>query len=140
MYYAAIALTILSSTCYHVLLKLTPEGVHPAQSLIVTYVTSAVVCGALAIFIPFQTSVFDALKQLNWASYVLALALVGLEMGFLLAYRAGWQVGITGVVVMVIVAIILIPVSLIAFKEKMSLVNVGGILVAIVGLTMMNHK
>jgi len=40
----------------------------------------------------------------------------------------------------VIVAILLVPVGLVAFKEKTSLVNVAGILVAIAGLVMMNAK
>lgn len=140
MYYAAIALTILSSTCYHILLKLTPDGVHPALSLMVTYATAAAVCAVFSILLPPTAGILDALRQLNWASYALALSLVGLEMGFLLAYRAGWRVGITAVVVTVIVAILLVPVGLVAFKEKTSLVNVAGILVAIVGLVMMNAK
>jgi drug/metabolite transporter (DMT)-like permease len=140
LYYAAIALTILSSMLYHILLKLTPAGVHPALSLVVTYATAALVCVGVLCFMPLKTSLTDALRQLNWASYVLALALVGLEMGFLLSYRAGWRLGITAVVVTVIVAILLIPIGLLAFREKPSLVNLAGVLIAIVGLAMMNVK
>lgn len=140
LYYAAIALTILSSMLYHLLLKLTPAGAHPALSLTVTYAVAAIVCVGMLFFMPLKTSVIDSLRQLNWASYVLALALVGLEMGFLLSYRAGWRMGITPVVVTVTVAVLLIPIGLLAFKEKTSLVNLGGVLVAIVGLVMMNAK
>lgn len=140
MYYAAITLTILSSTCYHLLLKLTPKDIHPTTSLMVTYALAAAICGVFSIWSPLKAGFFGTLRQLNWASYLLALPLVGLEMGFLLAYRAGWRVGITPVVVTVAAAILLIPVGLIAFKEKTSLLNVGGMLLAIVGLVMMNTK
>jgi uncharacterized membrane protein len=140
LYYAAIALTILSSMLYHLFLKLTPAGAHPALSLTVTYAVAAVVCVGLLFFMPLKTSVVHAFGQLNWASYVLALTLVGLEMGSLLSYRAGWRMGITPIVVTVTVAVLLIPIGLLAFKEKMSLVNVGGVLVAVVGLVMMNAR
>jgi multidrug transporter EmrE-like cation transporter len=140
LYYAAITLTILSSMVYHTLLKLTPSGAHPALSLAVTYAIAAVVCVGMLLLMPLRTGVADALRQLNWVSYVLGLALVGLEMGFLLSYRSGWRVGIAGVVVTVTVAILLIPVGLVLFKDKPSLLNVAGVLVAVVGLVMMNAK
>jgi drug/metabolite transporter (DMT)-like permease len=139
-HYAAIALAISSSMVYHMLLKVTPEGVHPVLSLTVTYATAALVCGALLLFVPPEVGVADAIKQLNWASYVLALALVGLEMGFLLAYRGGWRLGIAAVVVTVTVAVLAVPIGVLVFKEKTSLVNVAGVLVAVIGLAMMNAK
>jgi len=37
LYYAAILLAILSSMLHHVFVKLTPQGAHPALSLVVTY-------------------------------------------------------------------------------------------------------
>ena len=138
--YAVIALAISSSMVYHMLLKMTPEGVHPTLSLTVTYATAALVCGVLLLFVPPKTGVADALKQLNWASCVLALALVGLEMGFLLAYRAGWRLGIAAVVVTVTVAVLTVPIGALVFKEKTSLVNVAGVLVAAIGLAMMVVK
>jgi len=44
------------------------------------------------------------------------------------------------VVVTVSAAILLVPVSIFLFKEKPSLLNVAGVLVAAVGLAMMNTK
>jgi len=38
-------------------------------------------------------------RQLNWASYLLAFSIVGLEVGFLLVYRSGWNLGIAAVLV-----------------------------------------
>ena len=37
------------------------------------------------------------LKELNWASYALGLVVVLLEVGFLLAYRAGWKISLAAV-------------------------------------------
>jgi hypothetical protein len=140
LYYATISLAILSSAAYHLLLKVTPEGAHPVLSLLVTYALAAMLCALLLLFMPLKIGGVESLGQLNWASYALAPALIGLEMGFLLAYRAGWRVGIPPVLVTVTVAILLIPIGLTVFKEKTSLVNVAGVLVAIAGLVMMNAR
>jgi uncharacterized membrane protein len=140
LYYTAILLAILGSLLYHVFIKLTPQGAHPAVSLIVTYAVAAVLCAGLLFFLPLKTTLTAALKQLNWATYALALAIVGLEMAYILAYRAGWRISIAAVFVNTTVTILLIPIGLLAFKEKLSLLNVAGILVAIAGLVMMNVK
>ena len=140
LYYTAIVLAILCSMLYHVFIKLTPQGAHPAISLIVTYGVAALMCGGLLLFLPLKTTVAKALKQLNWATFALALAIVGLEMAYILAYRAGWRLSIAAVFVNTTVTILLIPIGLLAFREKLSLLNAAGVLVAIAGLVMMNVK
>jgi uncharacterized membrane protein len=140
LYYAAITVAILSSMLYHVFIKLTPQGAHPALSLVVTYGVAAALCGGMLVVQPLKTSLANAFKQLNWATYALALAIVGLEMAYILAYRAGWRISIAAVLVNTTVTMLLIPIGLLAFKERLSPVNVAGILVAIAGLVMMNVK
>jgi hypothetical protein len=140
LYYTAIILAILGSLLYHVFIRLTPQGAHPAVSLIVTYAVAAVLCAGLLLFLPLKTTLAAALKQLNWATCALALAIVGLEMAYILAYRAGWRISIAAVFVNTTVTILLIPIGLLAFKENLSFLNVAGILVAVAGLVMMNIK
>ncbi len=139
-YYISIGLAILSSVLYHIFIKLTPGTVHPVVSLIATYGTSVAICFGLLIFFPLKTRFAENFAQLNWASYALAAALVGLEMGFLLAYRAGWRISISAIVVNVAVTVLLVPIGLLLFEEELSFVNVVGILLSIVGLIMMNLK
>jgi uncharacterized membrane protein len=125
---------------YHVFIKMTPQGAHPALSLVVTYGVAAALCAGLLLFLPLKVPLTDSLKQLNWASYALALAIVGLEMAYILAYRAGWRISIAAVFVNTTVTLLLIPIGLLAFREKLSLMNVVGIFVAVAGLVMMNVK
>jgi drug/metabolite transporter (DMT)-like permease len=140
LYYAALALAILSSMFYHIFIKLTPEGAHPALSLFVTYGLATLLCGGMLLVRPLKTSLADAFQQLNWSSYALALAIVGLEIAYILAYRAGWRISIAAVLVNTTVTMLLIPIGLLAFREKLSPLNAAGILVAIAGLVMMNVK
>ena len=68
----------------------------------------------------------------------LAFTLVGLEVGFLLAYRAGWTISLAGLFSNATVSVLLLPVGLMLFKDRLSGVNALGVLVAIVGLVLMN--
>ena len=80
------------------------------------------------------------IKLLNWASIGLAIAIVGIEFGFLLTYRSGWNLGIAAVLVNVVASLILVPVAIFVFKDKISWVNILGILVCLAGLVMLNWK
>jgi len=140
LFYFSIALTIGSSALYHFTQKQIPSGVNPAVSVIVTYVVSLILCFILLFFLPPENGFISGLKQLNWASYVLALSLVGLEVGFLLVYRSGWNIGIAAVLVNVVASLILVPVAIFYFKDKLSPVNIFGILVCLAGLVMLNWK
>lgn len=140
LFYLSMALTVVSNALYHVFQKLTPTNVNPMLALAVTYTTAAVVC--LVLFPFYQTGVglIESLRQLNWASFALAFAIIGLELGFLLAYRAGWNISLAAIVSNAAVTLVLVPLGLVFFREKVSLLNVLGIAVCIVGLVMVNQK
>jgi drug/metabolite transporter (DMT)-like permease len=140
LFYFSITLAICSSALYHFTQKQIPSGANPAVSVIVTYVVSIALCLVLLYFLPPENGFISALKQLNWASYVLALSLVGLEVGFLLVYRAGWNIGLAAVLVNVVASLILVPVAIFVFKDKLNWVNIVGILVCLAGLVMLNWK
>jgi drug/metabolite transporter (DMT)-like permease len=140
LFYFSITLAIFSTALYHFSQRQIPADVNPAVSVIVTYVVSLGLCFILLYFLPPKDGIVSALQHLNWASYVLAFSLVGLEVGFLLAYRAGWSIGLAAVVVNVVASLILIPVALILFKDKLSWVNIVGILACLAGLVMMNWQ
>ena len=140
LFYFSIGLTVISNALYHVVQKSTPGTVNPALSLAVTYATAAVACLALLPFFPVRGGLIQSLRALNWASYALALTLIGLELGFLLAYRAGWNISLGAIVSNVAVTLLLVPVGLLLFREKVSFVNLVGIVVCILGLVLVNHK
>ncbi len=140
LFYFSITLAVFSSVLYHFSQKEIPAGVHPVVSVVVTYAVSLLLCLVLLYFVRPSGGIWQAVKQLNWASYVLALSLIGLELGFLLVYRSGWNIGLAAVVVNVVASLILIPVALFVFRDRLSWVNIAGILVCLVGLVMLNWK
>lgn len=140
LFYFSISLAIASSALYHFSAKSTPANVNFSISLLVTYAVAIVVTVLIAFFFPTKNGLAFELKQLNWASFLLALAIVGIEFGFLLVYRSGWNLGIAAVLVNVVASLILVPVAIFIFKDKLNWVNVVGILVCLVGLVMLNWK
>lgn len=141
LYYLSVGLTVVSNVLYHVFLKVTPTSVNPLLSLTVTYLTAAAVTAALLVFFPGrEVSLVAGLKELNWATYALGAAIVGLEVGFLLAYRAGWNISLAGLVSSTAVAVLLIPVGLAIFKEGLSAMQLAGIGLCLAGLALVNYK
>ncbi len=140
LYFLPIGLVVVSNVLYHIILKVTPGNVNPALALVVTYATSALSCLILLPFFPRTTSLAQSFKQLNWTSIALGIVIVGLEMGMLLAYRIGWKISLAGIVSATCVGLLLIPIGLSFFKEKLTIINLLGILVCIAGLIMINRK
>src|ERR671922_726241 len=140
LFYFSITLAIASSALYHFVAKSTPSNVNFTVSLLVTYAVAFIVTLVGFFYFPAKNGVVAEIKQLNWASIGLAIAIVGIEFGFLLTYRSGWNLGIAAVLVNVVASLILVPVAIFVFKDKISLVNILGILVCLVGLIMLNWK
>lgn len=140
IYYAALALTVVSNVLYHIFQKSTPSNVNPIISLLVTYLTAAAFCAVIIPFYPKDSGLLDSLKRINWASFALGIAIVGLELGFLLAYRAGWNISLAGLLSNATVGLLLIPVGILFFAEKLTFINAAGIMLCFGGLVLMNHK
>ncbi len=140
-YYLAVGLAIISNLFYHLSQKLTPTGVNPALAMTATYlVAAAVSLAALGLFFPLKTGLGEALRQINWASVILGIAVVGIELGFLLAYRAGGNISSVQIVVSTGITLILIPVGLAFFEEKLTWINGLGIVMCLGGLILVNVK
>jgi drug/metabolite transporter (DMT)-like permease len=140
LFYFSILLAICSSALYHFTAKSTPGNVNFTVSLLVTYAVAFLATLLTFPFFPAQAGMLVELKKLNWASFGLAVAIVGIEFGFLLVYRSGWNLGIAAVLVNVVASLILVPVAILFFKAKISWVNIAGIFICLVGLVMLNWK
>ena len=140
LFYFSITLAIVSSALYHFSAKSAPANTNFSISLVVTYAVALILTLLSTFFFPAPNGVMAELKELNWASILMAVAIVGIEFGFLLSYRAGWDLGIAAVAVNVVASLLLLPVAIFLFKDKISWVNLLGIFVCLAGLVMLNWK
>jgi len=140
LFYVAFGVAVFSSVLYHVFQKAISPSVNPIVSLMVTYAVAFILSIPLFILFPIQENLVDSLRKVNWATIALSIAIIGLEAGFLLAYRAGWNLGVTGVAANTASALLLVPIGMMLFKEKPTLINIIGVFVCILGLIMVNLR
>jgi uncharacterized membrane protein len=133
-------LVVGSNLLYHASQKSIPAGAHPVLSLTVTYVVALVVTLLLWPLYPGGSPGRGSLARLNWASAAVGVAIVGIEFGFLLAYRSGWRVSVGATAVNVVVAALLVPTGLLLFGEKLSAANVIGLVLCAAGLLLLVHR
>ena len=82
-----LSLAILCTVGYHLVLKLTPAGVNPLLSLMLTYALVTLVFGVILLVAPGGFEWRHELRQLNWTALALAAVIVALDLGFLYLYR-----------------------------------------------------
>lgn len=133
-----IALAILSNVLYHICAKTTPEGVHPFASLTVTYLTGAVLSAVLYYVLAPQANLVKECSRLNWAPFALGIVIVGLEGGWLYAYKAGWQVNTGFIVQSAFVSVLLLFVGYFLYHEALSWNKLLGTAICLLGLVFIN--
>jgi multidrug transporter EmrE-like cation transporter len=121
---------------YHVVLKVTPAGVSPLLSLAITYAGVTAIFTLTYLLMPATEPLHTALPRVNWTALALAVTIAGLDVGFLMLYRSGFDVSLGQIVTQSAAALALLLVGVALFSERISLVNVGGILLCVVGLWM----
>ena len=133
-----ILLVVLSNTVYQICAKSVPEGIHPLASLTVTYAVGTVVSAILYFALNRDGNLLREYSHLNWAPFALGLVIVGLEVGFIYAYKAGWQVSTASIVQSVFLAVTLIAVGLLLYREAITVNKVIGIVICLIGLFFIN--
>ena len=138
VYYLPIVLVIVSNVFYHIFQKMIPNNVNPMLSLIVTYITAALLSLIILPWCMKDTSLAAEVRKINWASFALGASIIGLELGFLLAYRVGWNISIGSLIANTAVSLLLIPIGILLFKETLSIPNIIGVLLCVSGLVLIN--
>lgn len=134
------ALIIACNVIYQICAKSVSKGMNPFATLAITYTVGAAASLILYFILGKSGSLLAEFKQLNWAPIVLGLIVVGLEVGFIYAYKAGWPVSIAQIVQATILAIILIFVGYGLYNETITWNKVVGILVCLAGFGLINLK
>lgn len=137
-YYMPIALIVVSNIFYHICSKQTPAEIHPLASLTVTYLIGAMVSGALFFLMERDGSLLREYRHLNWAAFVLGIAVVGLEAGSIYMYKAGWNVNTGQIVYSSILAAALLVVGRLLYQEAITPAKVLGMAVCLAGLALIN--
>ncbi len=129
-----ILIIVASNTVYNICAKSTPEGINTFASLTVTYLVAAGAALAMFFITGRDRNLSAELAKVNWSQIALGISIVGLESGFILAFRAGWKIGLAQLVASVMVSCILIIIGYLVYKEVLSVRQFVGIGICAVGL------
>ena len=135
-----IALVVLSNTLYQVCAKSVPDGMNPLASLTVTYLVGAAVSCAMYFILNRNANLLREIRLTNWAPIVLGIVIVGLEVGFIYAFRAGWQISMAQIVSSAVLAVILIFVGYLLYHEAITWNKIIGIIICLAGLVLINYR
>ena len=104
----------------------------------VTYLVGAAVSLLLFFTLGSGEPVSQQVAGLNWAPFVLGLSVVGLEVGAIFMYKAGWEISVGNIVQAIFVAIALLVVGVLIYKEALTGTKVAGIAACLVGIFLLN--
>ena len=135
-----IALVVLSNVVYQICSKSVPEGMNPFASLTATYLVGAVASGILFFALDRGGNLIHEYQKTNWAPLVLGIVIVGLEAGWIYAYKAGWQVSTGFIVQSAFLAVALIFVGYLLYHETLTWNKLTGVGICLVGLVFINLK
>lgn len=134
------ALAVGSNLCYHVCAKSTPERTPALLTLTLSYLTAAAATGMLYLLSGTGKGLASDVRTLNWTAPALGLAIVGLEFGFISAYRAGWAVSAGAVVSGVLVSVALVFIGAAIYGEPLSWNRLLGVALCGAGIFFLNWQ
>ena len=133
-YYFPVALTVGGMLLYQLSQKSIPREMNPFHATAIAYVMGILVCVILGFTYSQNRSIVSSLKISNWAVLGMGIGAAAIEVGFMLAYRAGWRLSITAVATNVAATIVLIPLGILVFREQLSPKNILGVVFCVIGL------
>ncbi len=133
-----ISIIVISNVVYNICAKSTPDNVNAFASLTVTYLVAAGVSFTTFLISSKGKNIFTELGKTNWTTFVLGIVIIGLELGYILAYRNGWPMSTASVTANIALAIALIVVSLVFYKESITIKQIAGIVLCGGGLVLIN--
>jgi uncharacterized membrane protein len=135
-FYFPVALAVCGMLFYHLSQKSIPKEMNPFFAAMIAYMVGIVICAICALIYSGRKSFADSLREANWAVFLVGAATASIEVGFLLAYRAGWRISVAAVAANVAVTVMLVPIGLVIFKDHLSLRNILGLIFCILGLVL----
>ena len=134
-----IALVVLSNIIYQVCAKSVPKEMNTMATMTITYLVGAV-CSAVVFFLTNKdSSLLQEFKKLNFAPFLLGISIVGLEVGFIYAYKNGWAVSTASIVQSAFLSVALIFAGALLYHETITASKFIGILICLIGLYFINR-
>ena len=134
-----IVLIVASNILYQICAKSVPKDMDVMASMTVTYLVGAVCSGPMFFAMNRTPHLLQECSKLNAAPILLGISVVGLEVGYIYAYKVGWPVSIASTVQSAFLAVALIFVGALLYNETITPQKVIGVIICLAGLYLINR-
>ncbi len=134
MMWFSIALVVVGNILYHLGQRAIPRDANAVVATLAAYLIATIVTLATIPFLARGVDFGTAWQKLDGSTVLVGFGIVGVELGFLLVYRAGWTLGTASLVASAMVAVILLAIGAIAFREEVTAARIGGVVLCLTGL------
>ena len=132
-------MVVAFNTFYQVAAKGMPSSNSTFANIVCVYMTATVLSVVMFFATEHSSGLLSEIRQTNWAPFVLGCSVVGLEYGFILLYRAGWKISLGSSVCNILLALVMLAIGVMFYKERISINQVLGIALCAAGLFFLNR-
>jgi drug/metabolite transporter (DMT)-like permease len=129
-----ILLIVVSSVAYQFAQRAVSSSANAFSVFVLVYLLGTLFCVVLASLWGRPVAVTDLQLLKTWPTWILGAAVVGIEVGYLWAYRTGWPVGTAVGVTYTLTIGVLAVAGVLFLSEEISLRRVAGLAFSLAGL------
>jgi drug/metabolite transporter (DMT)-like permease len=139
LFFSPVLFIVLSNVLYDISANEFPDEINAQAGMAFYYLVAAVISIILFFLTSKNKNFFKELKKVNKATFSLALGCTGLDFGYVLAFRAGWEISFASLVCNILIAVSLIFVGVLFYREVINKKHVAGILLCLTGFVLITH-
>ncbi len=132
--WVSIALVVVGNIVYQLGQRAIPRDANPVVATLAAYLIAFAVTLGTIPFLARGVAFGTAWQKLDGSTILVGFGIVAVELGFLLVYRAGWGISTAPLLANAIVAVVLLGIGAMAFKEPITLARAAGIVLCLAGL------
>ena len=132
-FYWPLALVVFANILYNISAKALPKGCSPWTVLVVTYLTASFLSFISYFLFEKDRDFLSSLGHTSWLAFVLGLSMVGLEVGYIFLYRTGWKISVASLLANVLLAVLLLFIGLVFYREHLNMRQLAGICLCLLG-------
>jgi drug/metabolite transporter (DMT)-like permease len=136
-YLVPLLVVIICNVCYHLISKNISSTTNTFIGLFITYGVACLI-SALAFLITSKNYFITEVTKVSISNILLGLVVIGVEGGYILMYRGGWEISKGSLIANMCIAIILLIAGALVFKEGITIKKAMGISLCIMGIFLIN--
>lgn len=138
-YWWPIGLVLVAHVVYQISAKSIPSQMDLFAAIFINYVIAAAAAFILWMVMGQDKNIGVQLGKMNWAPITMALGITAVEVASVFMYKLGWNISIASTIGNIALAVVLVFVGALVYKEVITVNHIIGIGLCIAGLIVMNR-